>query len=350
MGTTTSSLGLYKPATSTETGWGDLVNNNWVNLDGTVSSLKSSMVLVNSSVAALSTTVVSLNSTVVSLVNKTSSPIGNFSISNITWGVVTNLTVSNLSGINYNPSGTYVSTLTVGTINITTASITNLTVSNLSGYTPPTYQATFTIGTATITTASITNLTVNALSGITLNNLFTSSGTFTAPAGITKVFVTMVAGGGGGANVNDTGGHHRNGGGGGAAIVKRIYSVTPLSSYTVVVGTGGAHGSPGSNGVNSSFDSLSVEGGKGCGTGISDVGAGGSGAGAAYPYIFAGNSGAQGGVYLGGNGGSSYFSEGGIGINGPGPTPSGYGGGGAGGGADTSAGGDGAPGFVLVEW
>ena len=92
------------------------------------------------------------------------------------------------------------------------------------------------------------------------NEVFTSSGTFTVPAGVTKVYVSMV-GGGGGAGRGDAGGNG-GGGGGGASIVHSIYTVTPTSSYTVVVGSGGSgavsENSSGTIGTQSSFDGVLI--------------------------------------------------------------------------------------------
>jgi hypothetical protein len=84
--------------------------------------------------------------------------------------------------------------------------------------------------------------------------VFTSSGTFNVPAGITKAKVTVVGGGG-------NGGTYGGGGGGGAAI-EVVTGLTPGGTVTVTVGgaggtssfgafcsaTGGANGSSSANG------------------------------------------------------------------------------------------------------
>ncbi|WP_431928805.1 glycine-rich domain-containing protein [Amycolatopsis tucumanensis] len=67
---------------------------------------------------------------------------------------------------------------------------------------------------------------------------FTVSGTFTAPEGITSVFVAVWGAGGGGGEANP-------GGGGGAAWCS--VAVTPAAEYTVTVGVGGPAGEPGSD-------------------------------------------------------------------------------------------------------
>jgi hypothetical protein len=66
---------------------------------------------------------------------------------------------------------------------------------------------------------------------------FDSSGTWTAPPGITSVTVDMWGGGGGGG-----GGTQANDGGAAGAYVHQIVSVTPGNVYTLAVGTGGGGG------------------------------------------------------------------------------------------------------------
>jgi hypothetical protein len=95
---------------------------------------------------------------------------------------------------------------------------------------------------------------------------YTSSGTFT-PALSGYVEVLVVAGGGGG------GANHAGGGGGGGFIHEIKYPVVAGTSYTVVVGAGGAGGvwsgtdtRRGVNGDDSRFASLIAEGGGGGGS------------------------------------------------------------------------------------
>lgn len=78
---------------------------------------------------------------------------------------------------------------------------------------------------------------------------FDASGTFTVPAGITTVYVAVMAGGGGaaGGNGNNTLSGGGVGGAGGAAFA-RVSGLTPLSTVSVTVGSGGA-GSAGANGT-----------------------------------------------------------------------------------------------------
>ena len=61
-----------------------------------------------------------------------------------------------------------------------------------------------------------------------------STSPWTVPAGITTVEYLIVGGGGGGGRYG--------GGGGGGGVLEGTSSVTPLSSVTITVGTGGAGG------------------------------------------------------------------------------------------------------------
>lgn len=93
---------------------------------------------------------------------------------------------------------------------------------------------------------------------------FTSNGTFTAPAGVTRVLLIGCGGGGGGGGGNTQGA----GGGGGALQGSQWVTVVPNTGYTVTIGTGGA-GSAGSsfgnNGDDTTFGSLATFTGAGGG-------------------------------------------------------------------------------------
>ena len=103
------------------------------------------------------------------------------------------------------------------------------------------------------------------------NQLFVSSGTWTAPAGVTKVRAYVVGGGGG----CDNNALSNQGGYGGVAV--GFYTVTPGTTYTVTVGSGGngSNGNGGAtNGGTSSFSSfISATGG------VAGNGGGGGGSG-----------------------------------------------------------------------
>ena len=141
--------------------------------------------------------------------------------------------------------------------------------------------------------------------------IFTSSGTWTAPTGVTKVWLLVVGGGGGG------GGSAGSGlSGSGGAQYQAQFTVTPTTSYTVTVGGGGGRcGAYGNGGSNSSFS-----------TAIGTAGGGGG------PT--------SGGTYLYGSPGqSSYGSTGNAnsGAGGSGSSGSGYGT-------------NGSSGIVIVRW
>lgn len=180
---------------------------------------------------------------------------------------------------------------------------------------------------------------VSATSNI---QVYTTSSTFVAPSGISKVYVTMIGGGGGGSG--DGGG-----GGGSPAIINSPFTVVAGSSYTVTVGAGGGGGAGagavGSAGGTSSFDSLSIVGGNGA-TGTSATAAvGGLDASTSTPggRTIKGGAGGSGTT---GAGGGSIFGVGAAGNGGVGVANTGAGGGGKNGGP----GGAGGSGLVIVMY
>ena len=101
-------------------------------------------------------------------------------------------------------------------------------------------------------------------SGLTSVQVFTSSGTWTKPAGINSVKVTVTGGGGGGGH--GASGTDRPGGGGAGGTAIEFIDVTGTSSETITIGAAGAAGSDsaGSAGGTSSFGSFcSATGGAG---------------------------------------------------------------------------------------
>lgn len=134
---------------------------------------------------------------------------------------------------------------------------------------------------------------------------FTSSGTFTVPAGVRSVNVhcTGGGGGGGGSRIRAYGG---GGGGGGYTSYINGISVTPGANVPVVVGAGGAGGSRGGGkGTNGGISSVTVNGitcsaAGGMGGGGTNDGAGGSGGGG---YAYGNKSGSPNGGAGGSNGG-----------------------------------------------
>lgn len=119
--------------------------------------------------------------------------------------------------------------------------------------------------------------------------IFTSSGTFIVPAGVTNLDVFLVGGGGGsGIEFNEGG----SGAGGGYANTFKNVSVIPGTQWNVLVGAGGLN----ANGAASSFSygsqSYSAQGGARSGKA---GGAGGSGGGGGGQYaVHSGNGGSDG--------------------------------------------------------
>ena len=125
--------------------------------------------------------------------------------------------------------------------------------------------------------------------------LFTSTGTFTVPSGVTSISAVCVGGGGGGTY---SGSADRGGGGGGLRYITTL-AVTPGESLSVVVGSGGITGSAlATSGGNSSISrgaTVLLEAGGGTG-GYNGTGASGASGGTGSTIA---------GVIGGGNGGSS---------------------------------------------
>jgi hypothetical protein len=164
---------------------------------------------------------------------------------------------------------------------------------------------------------------VAAGGGLTSVQNFTSSGTWTKPAGITKVRAQLVGGGGGGGNHSAGASNAAAGGGGAGGFAEEFIDVSGTSSETVTVGAAGAggasSGSTGSTGGTTSFGSLlSATGGSG-GVGVSSStdGKGGDGGVGSGGDINA-NGGAGGAgpdsAFTGGCGGNSHYQGGGAAI------------------------------------
>lgn len=156
------------------------------------------------------------------------------------------------------------------------------------------------------------SLTAGTLVGGGFSNLqvFTSSGTWTVPAGVTKAKVTVIGGGGGGGGCGSASGNNRygNGGGGGGGSIEVVTGLTPGASVTVTVGAGGtaASNANGGSGGTSSFGAfLSATGGAG-GTIVTFNGPGG---GVPTQYGAAAGTGSGGDINVPGQVGQSYFQS-----------------------------------------
>lgn len=198
-------------------------------------------------------------------------------------------------------------------------------------------------GTGISVSASTGGVTISASGGGGFSNIqvFTSSGTFTVPAGITKVKATVVGGGGGGGGTTPTPG------GGGGTSIEIISGLTPGGTVAVTVGGGGAGVFPpssGGTGGTSSFGAFcSATGGGGGVTGSGITGVGGIGSG--------GNLDFAGGAGAGNTGGCSFFGGGQRANYTNQQNGRAYGGGGSGGESEANVpGGNGAAGVVVVEW
>jgi len=218
----------------------------------------------------------------------------------------------------------------------------------------------------------------------TVSQTFSSSGSFTAPDGVTSLTVKCWGGGGagGGATGNPAGG----GGGAGGGYAEKVVTVIPGNMYTVTVaglvsgtaaagtngepswfstssevyakgGTGGGLGSTnnssatgGLGSVGTNIGDIIFDGGDG-GTGATGATAGGGGEGSGIA-----SNGNNGGVTIGGFGGvggdggagGSVSGSGSIGL--PGDPIGGGGGGGRAGSNTDRNGGDGGEGQVSVTW
>lgn len=201
------------------------------------------------------------------------------------------------------PVPTYVVTSTPGCITATGAA-SPITVTGLTVGTSYTFKAkaTNSVGTSACSAAS-NSITAQAVGSAS----YLCAGTYSwvAPTGVTSVSVVAVGGG-----ANGCGG---SGGGGGGLGYKNNISVTPGSSYTVVVG-------PGENATGSYFINATTVNGKGTtntsggtyvGDGGGNGGLGSSGGGGAGGY--AGNGGSGGGFTAAGSSGSGGGGGGGAG-------------------------------------
>lgn len=185
---------------------------------------------------------------------------------------------------------------------------------------------------------------------------FTKDGTFTVPAGVTKIWITAFGAGAGG---------NHSGGQGGARIIKKAYSVTPQTSIQITIGIGGTEGNDGGATVIGNLVTLEGGGSKKFKEHNGALG-GAYGAkadtysenGQDSPESYGGKGGYNrpgtgGDVYSGGGGGGAGFGRGGDGGDGDYSSESGKDGGigaGGGGGGQRASSGSGGNGIVIIEW
>ena len=94
-------------------------------------------------------------------------------------------------------------------------------------------------GTIDITGATATGFPSSGFDSV---QVFTASGTYTVPAGITKQLVYVTGSGGGGATTNTS--YGATSGGGGGTVIKKL-ALAAASTVTVVIGAAGAIGTIG---------------------------------------------------------------------------------------------------------
>jgi hypothetical protein len=227
------------------------------------------------------------------------------------------------------------------------------------------YKSLFRISPLILSLILFSFISVNSYSQTTVT--FTSSGTWTCPAGVTSATIECWGAGGAGGSRTTIG---RAGGGGGGAYASSTVTVVPSTVYNIVVGTGG---SAGGNGGNSSFNGTSVvaAGGSGVPNNTNAGATGGTVAASTGTTRYAGGnggtSGASGGGGGGGAGSTGVGGNGGVGTGGTGTANNGgnggagapnvgngspgnnYGGGG-GGCRGKRTGGSGANGYVTITY
>ena len=189
---------------------------------------------------------------------------------------------------------------------------------------------------------------VSDTSGLASAQVFTSSGTWTRPTGITKVMVEVLGAGGGGRRMDGSPYNGQSGGAG--AYTKTILDVSSISSATITIGSGGSAGGNNVDGGNGGFSSwadgtntLTCNGGEGgLSTNIIKSAATASGS---YDFYIEGQPAGRGTDQ---HGGSTIYGTGGIGGGTSTPVTRGYGYGSGGAGARLVAAQPGADGIVIV--
>ena len=283
------------------------------------------------------------------------------------WNTNTGDFVAAAAGVSSLTAGSGVSvSASTGAVTVANTGVTSAVAGTGIGVSGATGAVTFTNSGVTsivagsgITVSGATGaVTVSASAGGINSQVFTSSGTFTIPSGVTKLKMTIVGGGGNGRGGTDV---SNGGGGGGGAAIKYLTGITPGNTLTVTVGA-----AAGTSSVASGTQSITTVSATGGSTptvtqtaGVGGVGSNGDlnikGAGGGpgitisqgYPCTYA--------IGLSGEGGSSILGGGAANRSdsGAGSAGGNYGGGGSGTvstGGTSYSGGAGAAGVVLIEW
>lgn len=203
--------------------------------------------------------------------------------------------------------------------------------------------------------------------------VFTSSGTFTIPTGVTALKITVVGGGGGGGGWSGGGNNGAGAGGGGASAVSYLTGLTSGSTLAVTIGGSGTAGNGnnlvtgGTGGTSSvasgtqTISTISCTGGTGAYTNNTNFSYGGNGGTATGGTlnISGGNGGSYATITVGCITYANIWPTSGSSLLGMGSTPTsmsagiagkGYGSGGTGCSSSGSSGGAGAAGIVIFEW
>ena len=265
------------------------------------------------------------------------------------------------------------------TVTITNTSASSLTFDEDSGSATPSAGIIMIRGGTGISTSGSGNtVTISSSSGSAItkvvNQVFTTSGTYTPSAGMVYAQITILGGGGGGSGAASTPGSNLAIGGGGGAGEYAVGIFTAASigvSQTVTIGSGGAGGTgaTGSPGGTTNVGTLITSGGGAPGTGSLSAttgtidlggigGTGGSGGDYRTPGFPGGAGftipGIGGYITMSGQGASSQLGSGGNNVfqTNPGNNALGYGAGGSGGcnlaGNSANVGGNGTPGIVII--
>jgi hypothetical protein len=193
--------------------------------------------------------------------------------------------------------------------------------------------------------------------GYSQTQTFTTTGTYTVPAGVTSITVEAWGGGGKGGTVSIVG--VTSGGGGGGAYTRKVLTVSPGNIFTATVGAGSTTTAAGGDSWFSTNSTVLSKGGNSVANNSATGAAGGLASACIGDISYNGGNGANGAGILGGGGGSSAGTAS-NGANASGSTagsaPSGGGNGGngnllslgGGGTAGSAPGGGGGGSFVAV--
>jgi hypothetical protein len=365
MGQTTSNIGIYIPGNG-ETLYGDSFAAGMINVDQHDHSgaPTKGVPLSASGLADFSVTARKLNNTGVTAVVDITTGLG-FNASNQikTVGLLNSLNLVSTAGyLSQNGSGSAVSRSITGTSG-------EIDVTNGTGF-------------AGNTNLSLSSTTKNKIPSIINIQTITTTGTYTPTSGMIYCIIEVVGGGGGGGGAATTSaagnGSGASGGGGGAGGYSRgKFTATDIgASKAVTIGAAGTGGTAGANagvaGGTTSVGATLIQstggtGGDGGSAGVTNASYGGAGGvGTLGEFNITGNFGGTGwtdnitgsNLVLAGMGGSAYFGGGNYQdwLNNTGQTAGiaaiSYGNGGSGGialkGGTQVAGGDGAPGVVVI--